>query len=376
MTRIRGFDGLRALALLLVFFQHYAKIGQKFETGGYGVWLFFVLSGFLIVRILHGERQRIEARAVSAWSALGNFYWRRTLRIMPIYYLSIAVMATLGAFHLVKGALAESTVWHLFYAGNIYYGHVLERWTGPMAHFWSLAVEEQFYLLAAPALLLLIPARKAKMACAAMIYLSIATSLWLRASDASEFLLYNSSIINFGAMAAGGLMGLSLKAEPGDGRNGWFGAGLIAAYLGLIAAMWASPEFRPQTALLIAGIPLVAASLLAALLLRTVFLNQKSWLVRALEFWPLRTLGRISYSFYLYHKLLPSWMVYWSLKKLGIVTEASYWVEFFAAFAVTLILSTVSWWAIERPLMRFKDRPPKWPARLLQGFSKPEAASA
>ena len=97
MTRIRGFDGLRALALLLVFFQHYAKIGQTFETGGYGVWLFFVLSGFLIVRILHGERQRIEAGAVSARSALGSFYWRRTLRIMPIYYLSIAVMATLDA---------------------------------------------------------------------------------------------------------------------------------------------------------------------------------------------------------------------------------------------------------------------------------------
>ena len=92
-ARIRGFDGLRTLALLLVFFQHYAKLGQTFETGGYGVWLFFVLSGFLIVRILHGERVRIEAGEVRPAAAMGRFYWRRTLRIFPIYYLSIAVMA-------------------------------------------------------------------------------------------------------------------------------------------------------------------------------------------------------------------------------------------------------------------------------------------
>ena len=366
MTRIQGFDGLRALALLLVFFQHYARIGQTFETGGYGVWLFFVLSGFLIVRILHGERQRIEAGEIKSGPAIGRFFWRRTLRIMPIYYLALIVMTVLGALGLVKGVTWPATAWHYFYASNFYYGHISDSWVGPMSHFWSLAIEEQFYLLAAPALLLLVPARKGKLACAAVIYLAVATSLWLRASGASEFLLYNSSLINFGALAAGGLMGLSLKAEPQEGRKSWLGAGLIAAYLALIAAMWASPKFTPETALLVAGVPLIVASLLAALLLRTVFLNQSGWLVRVLEFWPIRMLGRISYGFYLYHKLLPSWMVYWTLKDLGITTEANYWVEFFAAFVVSLALATASWLLIEKPLMKLKDRPPRWTARFLQ----------
>src|SRR5687767_12416372 len=96
-SRIRGFDGLRTLALILVFFQHYTRLGQRFETGGYGVWMFFVLSGFLIVRILHGERERIEAGETRPSAAIGRFYWRRTLRIMPIYYLALIVMTVLGA---------------------------------------------------------------------------------------------------------------------------------------------------------------------------------------------------------------------------------------------------------------------------------------
>jgi peptidoglycan/LPS O-acetylase OafA/YrhL len=374
MTRIRGFDGIRTLALLLVFLQHYARIGQILEMGGYGVWLFFVLSGFLIVRILHGERQRIEAGEVKPAAAIGRFYWRRTLRIMPIYYLALVVMTVLGALGLVKGVTWPATAWHYVYASNFYFGHIADGWVGPMAHFWSLAIEEQFYLLAAPALLLFIPAGKARWACAAMILVAVGTSLLLRTSGASEFLLYNSSLINFGALAAGGLMGLSLRPSPGAGRNGWFGAGLILAYLGLIVGMWAFPKFPADIALLIAGAPLIVASLLAALLLRTVFLNQDSWLVKALELWPIRQLGRISYGFYLYHKLLPSWMVYWTLKDLGIATEANYWVEFVAAFLVSLALASASWVLIEKPLMRWKDRPPLWPARLWQSIAKPATA--
>src|SRR4051812_49147846 len=101
MSRIKGFDGLRALALIYVFLQHYTTLGRDYATGGYGVWLFFCLSGFLIVRILVDERRRIEAGVQTVLGGLRRFFWRRTLRIFPVYYLCLALFTVLGALHLV-----------------------------------------------------------------------------------------------------------------------------------------------------------------------------------------------------------------------------------------------------------------------------------
>ncbi len=120
MDRIKGLDGLRALAIALVFLQHYTVIGARLELGGYGVWLFFVLSGFLIVRILHEERRRIEAGATTVKRALGRFFWRRTLRIFPIYYLCIAVCVLLALLGFTRDRLYPDMLWHAGYLSNVY----------------------------------------------------------------------------------------------------------------------------------------------------------------------------------------------------------------------------------------------------------------
>jgi len=128
-------DGLRFLAISFVFIQHFAYfIGSKFSAGYYGVDLFFVISGFLITSIL------INSKEESFWKAYKKFIGRRTLRIFPIYYLTIFILLLLQ-LEIVKDNLFFLLTYTYNYA-SVYY----KLPHNPVTHFWSLCVEEQFYL--------------------------------------------------------------------------------------------------------------------------------------------------------------------------------------------------------------------------------------
>jgi Acyltransferase family len=124
-------DGLRFLAFLGVFLFHIDE--GVFPLGALGVKVFFALSGFLICRIL------ILREGPSIHKNLRSFYWRRTLRIFPLYY------AVLLGFRLFGGGL-EGSRWQYGYAINFYVWRN-GRWPVQLGHFWSLAVEEQFYVV-------------------------------------------------------------------------------------------------------------------------------------------------------------------------------------------------------------------------------------
>src|SRR5437762_7625759 len=131
-------DGLRALAVTAVIAQHYKVL---VGGAGYGVHLFFVLSGFLITRILLGERENVETLGITRVRAFRQFYVRRMLRIFPLYYFVVIAGIALG----VRNA-REYAPWLLTYTFNLKMaaqGTVVE----PFVHFWSLAIEEQYYLV-------------------------------------------------------------------------------------------------------------------------------------------------------------------------------------------------------------------------------------
>jgi peptidoglycan/LPS O-acetylase OafA/YrhL len=214
--RIKGFDGLRGLAVLAVVLQHTTKLGESLNIGSYGVYIFFAISGFLIVRLLHRERLEIEGGRSHVAHAMRRFFWRRSLRIMPIYYLVLTVFAVASAFVPMRDFAFPDAWWHFGYLSNVYFGEVEGRWIGRFDHLWSLAIEEQFYLLAAPALLLA-PAGWARILCVLVAAGSMGQLVLMRLTEANGVAVYTNALVNFGALAVGGLVGLCAPARAGAG---------------------------------------------------------------------------------------------------------------------------------------------------------------
>ena len=142
-------DSLRTLAIAGVLYAHFTGGPLNAYAGAWGVRLFFVLSGFLITGILLRLRDD-GAGARGSARKFGVFYARRFLRIVPVYYALLAAAWIVGV-HDVRSALG----WHALYLSNFHVA-VLGYYPLETAHFWSLSVEEQFYLVW-PLLMLLVP---------------------------------------------------------------------------------------------------------------------------------------------------------------------------------------------------------------------------
>ncbi len=131
MQRIPSLDGLRAVSVALVIFSHLTG----YRTGAVGVRIFFVISGFLITNLLEKERER------SGTISLKNFYARRSLRIFPLAYTYMGIMAILWAAGFINTTAGD------FLAAATYTSSYRLSRSFYLDHLWSLSVEEQFYLL-------------------------------------------------------------------------------------------------------------------------------------------------------------------------------------------------------------------------------------
>ena len=150
-THRPALDGMRGLAVLLVVFYHNFGFINYFFFGWLGVDLFFVLSGYLITDILLNERNKPRF--------LRNFYMRRVLRIFPLYYLTLficlLILPQISAPNIKLDYYVNNQAWLWSYLQNWLYIFKPDAGTNFMHHYWSLAVEEQFYLLWPPVILLL-----------------------------------------------------------------------------------------------------------------------------------------------------------------------------------------------------------------------------
>lgn len=356
-NRIRGFDGLRAIAVLLVFLQHKAGIGP----GYLGVWIFFVLSGYLITGILREQRARIETGASTYVQELKTFLLRRSLRIFPAYYLVLGILSLFVTAGILPSEYRAGLPYHFAYLSNIWIGFIHESWPGPFSHFWSLAVEEQFYLLLAP-LLLALPARRHWPLCFAIVLTGMA-SLWiLKAAGSSNILIYTHPLANFWLLALGGVGSL---AQAGAGTK-WRGAILqryaaLPLFAGVFFLSFAGSHWQDQP------VPVYVSShfligLSMAGLVCWVAWHQQSLLTRVLEIRWLAALGRISYGFYLFHALVPSPSQSDRVADLFGADGVPAWVRYTDlpfTFTVTVVLALLSWRLIEKPMLRLREaRPP------------------
>jgi peptidoglycan/LPS O-acetylase OafA/YrhL len=145
-------DGLRCLAVGTVMIAHFSPTLSRYaDWGSLGVRLFFVLSGFLITLALLRARDRHEPGATRP-RALRQFFVRRIFRLWPLYFASL-----LAAYGLHVAGAESSLWWHLTFATNQYV-FLHQHWPDLLSHFWTLAVEQQFYVVW-PFVLLFLPRR-------------------------------------------------------------------------------------------------------------------------------------------------------------------------------------------------------------------------
>ncbi|WP_132998842.1 acyltransferase family protein [Luteimonas arsenica] len=335
-------DGLRALAVLSVVLFHY-QLGPV--PGGFvGVDVFFVISGYLITAIIAGEIGR------GSFSFTG-FYDRRVRRILPAALVVVLASLVAGYFILLPTAyttLGASAGYSAAGLANFYF-----LWnTGyfdasaemqPMLHMWSLAVEEQFYLVW-PVILLVVARLSSNSpriiagALAAIILASFATSVAiLEVGDPKiGFYMLHSRAWE---LALGALL-VFLPRIPGR----VFAEVLSLLGLGLVVAAFFLLDAESKFPGANAAYPVVGAALLVWPR------EQGTWIARLLALPPLVFIGRISFSLYLYHwPVLVFYRLYGTGEQPG--TREALWLAL-----ASLVLAVLSWRFIEQPFRRRRGR--------------------
>ncbi len=316
------------------------------NIGWIGVQLFFVLSGFLITGIL--------LDSVGQPHGLRNFIARRALRIFPLYYgalvLIFVLLPLLGAQPEMYKAQAPYQIWLWTYLSN---------WTdalgiGPksLPHFWSLAVEEQFYLLW-PLLVFSLrsPARVAIM-CLVVAVISLLCRIMLFNSDANHYVVYEWTICRMDALALGGLAATCWRV---DTWQSWLTAHrrqLTWALYALLVVSFLWTHAFPRTSIrgMTEGytvLAIVFAAWLYASANRDAQVASRGTSTplwhRALRHPALQSVGKYSYGMYLIHKPLHDLFSAKVLAKLGVQTAGHIVNASLHVLAVTLISYAAAW---------------------------------
>jgi len=295
---IPGLDGIRAIAVALVYVEH--KILHSFTLGALGVNIFFCLSGFLIIGILHSQRLKIETGNASFQNEFKTFWIKRIRRIFPVYYATVAGLLML-AVHRGKSVFDDGLVpWYVFLSPNLYIGLVSRQWTD-FTHLWSIGVEQHFYMLISP-LLLFVSAVHHKRALVILFVMSMA-AMWIQyLIGEHQRSIYVSSLGNFFFMAGGGLLALQAGGR-GRGSHADLTISLFAT-LGLIVIVKTHLRDFLDDAMLRVLFSTLGV-VIGITLLRHIISRPDGIVVRVLEWQPIRYLGAISYGFYVYHALVP-----------------------------------------------------------------------
>jgi peptidoglycan/LPS O-acetylase OafA/YrhL len=361
MRYVPGLDGVRALAVLMVILFHFGYL----PAGWVGVQLFFVLSGFLITSIL------LVDKSLPFPAYVTRFYWRRSLRIFPLYFAGLAIVAIIWWGFASPRSFADDWLYLVTYTAN--FGRVRPEDLGPaFVHAWSLSVEEQFYLVW-PFVVYLLPRRIFRNTVIALLLLAplsraVLFAGLLQAGNSVEYagrLTYVLPFTQLDAFAAGAAIPLfGLGRLRHAGRLLLLAVGVTAA-MGMANAL-VSHFFRGGVFIWALGYQMYLTqglqyvwgySLLNLVaLLLVVCTLQRVPVLRWLEARPLVEVGKRSYGIYVYHLPLLV-LLEWVAGRQGWRLHGSARASFFVGF-VALVLATafVSYRFLEAPFLRLKDR--------------------
>jgi peptidoglycan/LPS O-acetylase OafA/YrhL len=326
VERIPQLDGLRAMAVTFVMAFHFIPGVDRFAPlGSMGVRLFFVLSGFLITRILLASRRR------AIGDALRTFYIRRSLRIFPVFYLVLAIAAVIGI-----GPVRDTIGWHVTYLTNVY---LFDRgaWHGSISHLWSLAVEEQFYLVW-PFLVLSLAERRLAPVIAVMVFVAPISRVVI--GGPMNSVLPTSCLDSLGA---GALLALPATRDAMVRIGRLVGLPLLA---GALALRYAGMTGVPLEVALDFGVSLSAAWLVGSAAKGFTGTPGAVLEMRAVAY-----VGTISYGLYLFHGFMPYVLGRYVPGFVGM----SWPVRAALLTASTFMIAALSWRLFEAPILRLKD---------------------
>jgi peptidoglycan/LPS O-acetylase OafA/YrhL len=339
---LRGLDGWRAVAILSVILYHSTvHAAGIFSTvwawrfGYLGVDVFFAISGLLITSKL------LEEEETSGRISLPNFYLRRAFRILPpaiVYLTAIALLARLGLIYVSRMEWFAS----LFFYRNYSSLYRIDQTLGLpwfTTHFWSLSLEEHFYLLL-PALLLL-TRRKARIAVLVVIILAVIVHRQLELAHRVWFTIVFHTDIRLDALLIPALFAVLSRSETfGEHFNSFIRRWHLAFVPGFLLLL-----LLPEGS----GLQMTAlAVVMPGIVLGTV-LKPESLGTQLLEWRPLRWVGRISYSLYLWQQLFftERFLLFRPLGRLET------WP---LNLLLTFLMATLSYYGVERPLVRLGHR--------------------
>jgi peptidoglycan/LPS O-acetylase OafA/YrhL len=359
--RMPALDGLRGLATVLVMLYHFSGdfqagsswLGQwtirGLQAGWVGVDLFFVLSGFLITGIL--------LDTAGARGYFREFYARRVLRIFPLYYVSLLLVLCLLPLLPATDALRHNQPWLWLYGTNLLvaqqgFDAVKSPWLD-LGHFWTLAVEEQFYLFW-PLAVLLLRGRFFALACAALAAMSVIGRYAIARYSAAPYVL---TPVHLDALLIGAVLADLIRRprayEIVKRVAPWVGLLAVAALAVLFRKYQGFNQYKPNVQ---RYVYLLLAIAFGAMVVRGTA-------VTALDRWmtwrPLRQLGKYSYGLYVWHglmvralaTLLPTaWIA--SQLQAGYVFACVARIVLFSG--ISLLAAWASWHAFEKHFLKLK----------------------
>jgi peptidoglycan/LPS O-acetylase OafA/YrhL len=366
-TRLVALDGLRGLAILMVLFVHFigdAEASSPLERGlvklaNYGIWgvdLFFVLSGFLITGILYDAKEKPHY--------FRDFYLRRTLRIFPLYYgvlagLFIMLPALPVGYPATLATSASHQAWLWLYGTNFYLA-AARTWALPYtSHFWSLAVEEHFYLVW-PIVVLTASRATLQRICVAVAVFSLALRVGLSLAGIGHVALVVLTPCRLDALCIGAFLSIAVRshgvAHVARATRPWLA---VLPGLVLVTSLWNAATGRATDLVLPLRGSLVALSF-GAVLIASLVAPTSAWHARLIQSPGMRFLGKYSYGLYVFHGMVAyALMERRVFQALTVRVGSSFLALLTVAVGgtlVSLLVAVASYELFEKRFLRLKDR--------------------
>ncbi|WP_018343026.1 acyltransferase family protein [Cytophaga aurantiaca] len=369
LNHIVELDGIRGLAVLLVIifhflnqpilsnnsFDHFFK--ELFAIGWVGVDLFFVLSGFLITRILLNTK--------SGSNYFISFYYKRTLRIFPLYYLYLILIFFIiypilfnrvSEFEQSKMLLTEqSQAWFWLYLSNIKQVMDGTFFGGGLGHLWSLSIEEQFYILW-PCIVYFSSIRSLKMISWTLIAAALLLRIYLGLSEVDPEVIYVFTLTRMDALIMGALVAVFIS-EHEEINYHIVKKILLGLALSTISLIYVfGPSSGKHLLVYTIGYTLTAMTFSMLILLTqssNTFILRPIFRSSFLVFF-----GKYSYAIYIFHPLVRQFM----LKIVGepkvIFGLQTFWSIGFIILniSITVVVALISWNLFEKWFLKFKDK--------------------